>query len=132
MQGEEESCHAVLSADRSVAKMIGASVLEEAAAGADVAEVSGCMTGLAEDIAEALEDVEEEQEDISDDDLSRELAALGGFLNTYEADRALSLLETLLSYQNLESGLVARLHEVQQDVKNYDLRQAASKLNGLA
>ena len=132
IQGEEESCHAVLSAVRSVAKMIGASVLEEAAAGADVAEVSGCMTGLAEDIAEALDDVEEEQDDISDDDLSRELAALGGFLNTYEADRALSLLETLLSYQNLESGLIARLQEVQQDVKNYDLRQAASKLNGLA
>ena len=109
IQGEEESCHAVLSAVRSVAKMIGAPVLEEAAAGADVAEVSGCMTGLAEDIAEALEDVEEEQDDISDDNLSRELAALGGFLNTYEADRALSLLETLLSYQNLESGLVARL-----------------------
>ncbi len=131
IQGDEESCHAVLSAVRSVAKMIGAPVLEEAAAGADVAEVSGCMTGLAEDIAEALGDVEEEQEDISDDDLSRELAALGGFLNTYEADRALSLLDTLLSYRNLESGLAVCLREMREDVKNYELRQAAWKLNGL-
>lgn len=127
-EGDVGACRAKIFAVETTARMIGSKLLAEAAERADVAEVAGSLTGLAAEIAEALKDVVAERTEISDEDLQRELAALGKFLGTYEADRALSLLDALLAYRNLESEMEHLLRKVQEEVKGYELRAAAGLL----
>ena len=100
-----------------------------------VDEVAQGLVRLAEEIAEALSDtLGEEREasgEITREDLGEELTALAQFLKTYEAARALAVIERLLAYRNLDVTTENALHSMEKDVRHYEIKAAAGKLEEL-